>query len=289
MGGVWNGALPLLLACAGPDPLAQALGQDGPYAVVAYTSAGPPDWRWARAERPLAHGLSSMGLHDEDGGLALTGLPMASAPTWWEEQRRDLAVWGLRSEPGLTRARAADPAAWRVSRWPLEDPEAVSAIDPQRFEGAFWYYAAEGTQGDPAHATGPHRLRASPPAQARWTGEGLADPSPVRFHGERLVFATAWPEAVVLGVGEPPVEAARWSGVTVPYAAVVPGAGGEVLWLLAQAVVAGKRQPVRAISLDGRTFSGFSPFLDLGPLPSCTSPVLARLADGYALYCVVEP
>lgn len=279
-----------LLATAGCERPAPAPDAPAPaFRVWIFTSASP-EGPWERAATPLQSGWSSLGLHEEeDGALALVGLKM-ERPTPEEERAPRLRVRGWRAASGLTRARANDPASWAAAEWPLEDPGVVAAIDPQRFEGAFWYYAAEGRGGDPALAAGPHALRSSPPPTARLSGAGLADPSPARFRGEILLFATAYPDAVVLAAGDPLVERARFPGVSVPFARALPAAeGGERLWLLAQAAVEGRRQPVLSLSEDGQTWSPWAKILDLGSLGSCTSPVLGPLADGWLLACVEEP
>lgn len=262
-------------------------GSELPFKVWVYTAAAP-EGPWVRAAAPLAAGVSSLGLSEEGGRLALTALPQRP-PTALEELRKKLVVRGFLAEAGLTRARAGDPGAWAPTTWPVDDPDSVSTIDPQRLEGQSWYYAALGRQGDPARAGGDHALRSSPPPRERLRAPGLADPSPVRFHGELLLFATAHPEAVVEAAGDPLAEIGRFSGVTVPFAREIPGPGGTELLLLAQAVVAGRRQPVRSLSADGRSWSPWAPVLDPAPPGSCTSPVIGPLSDGWMLACVEEP
>lgn len=278
-------ALVLLPCACRSDPLAGALdpSSDRPFRVWVYTASsleGP----WRRSSAPLAAGLSSLGLHDEgEGRIALTGLPMGGSPGVFDELFPALRVWGLVSAPALNMAGAADPTRWQERTWDLDDPGTVAAIDPQRLEGAFWYYAARGRSGDPALADGPHEIRSSPPATSRASAAGLADPSPVVFHGEQVLFATQHPDAVVRISGGQLRD--RWPGVSVPFAASV----GEQLVVLAQAPVGGRRQPVWATSADGSQLSSWTAPLDLGPLQSCTSPVLGRLVDGWMIACVEEP
>ena len=128
-------------------------------------------------------------------------------------------------------------------------------------------------------------MRAAPPGAVKISAVGLADPSPVRFGGELLVFATAYPHAVKGYAGEPLAQFTSMAGLTVPFATVV----GDELWLLAQRNVSGGRRPVLARSSDGRSFGSASP-IDLGAdAPrSCTSPVLGPTADDFVLLCVEE-
>lgn len=245
------------------------------------------DQPWVRAPQPLAHSLSSLGLHVEDGRLALTGLPMARPPSRFEELFAPLRVFGLLSGAGLSRADVVKPERWGTTSWPVEDSEADAAIDPQGFAGGFWYYAAVGTSGDPARHPGAHLIRSSPPAATRYSAEGLADPSPVMFFEHVHFFATVWQEgreSVIHATGDPLVEVQRFPGLSVPFAAVV----GDELWLLAQAVVGGRRQPVLSRSADGQRFDAPAAFLDPGALQSCTSPVMGPVSDGWVLFCVEE-
>lgn len=278
-----------LLGC-GADPMAVALerASELPFQVWVFT-AETPDGPWTGSRAPLAGGVSSLGLHVEpDGRLALTGLPMVEPPLL-EELFPSLRVRGWTATARLTRAEAGQPSRWTPAAWPVEDPEAVAAVDPQGLEGGFWYFAAVGRGGDPAKAQGAHRLRSSPPAQARLLGEGLADPSPARFRGEILLFATAHPDSVVVAAGEPLAEIARFPGVSVPFARVIAREGAEELLLLAQAALDGRRQPVLSRSADGRSWSPWQRVIDLGARGSCTSPVLGKLVDGWMLACVEEP
>lgn len=233
------------------------------------------------------HGLSSLGLHEVDGGLALTALPMSRPPSFWEERFMGLKVFGFVTRGRPTRATALRPETWSPAAWDIDDPLADAPVDPQGFEGGFWYYAARGREGDPAKRDGAHEIRSSPPPLARIAAPGLADPMPVRFGGQLHLFATVWlgegQSAVAHYAGDPLVEIGRASGLSVPFAAVVE----DGLWLMSQAVVNGRRQPVWMRSVDGRIFHDPVP-VDIGPLSSCTSPVFGRLVDGWLLLCVEE-
>lgn len=263
-----------------PDPSARSV-------VWVFTKDG--DARtWVRSATPLAYNVGSLGLGTVEGRLTLVGLPMADQPTWWDELFPALRVRGWQASPGMTLEAVAGASSWSPVSWTIQDPEAISALDPQPFEGGFWYYAARGAEGDPAAAPGPHALRSSPPPAARLLANGLADPTPVRFHGKSLLFATAWPDQVVLASGDPLTIVRRFPGMSVPFASVISEEGVEVLWLVAQAVVQGRRQPVVARSADGLTWTEPAPLLEVGALRSCTSPVLTPIEGGLALFCVEE-
>lgn len=275
-----------LLACASPLEGARDPDPGADFQVWAFTAAAP-DQAWIRSDAPLLHGLSSLGMHDTGDGLALTGLPMLRPPTRWEEALGGLRVFGFRSNGRLTREAATRPESWTPSSWSVEDPGVDAPIDPQGFEGGFWYYAAQGREGDPAKRAGDHAIRSSPPPVARVAAPGLADPSPARLGGALTLFTTVWlgegRAAVAQYTGEPLAEVARFDGLSVPFALEVEGR----LWLWAQAVVGGRRAPVWSVSADGRSWSAWRS-VDLGGLQSCTSPVMGRLRDGWLMLCVEE-
>lgn len=276
------------VGCGG-EPMAEALQADpgAPFKVWIFV-APDPEGPWQGAARPLAAGVSSLGLHVEEGRIALTGLPMAE-PSALDELFPRLRAWGWLGAEGLTMEGAASPASWTPRTWELDDPGTVAAIDSQGFEGGFWYFSPEGRGGDPAKAAGSHPIRSTPPPLERLSAPGLADPAPVRFGGRLLLFATEHPDAVVLAAGEPLSVVQRFSAVSVPFATVVTRPPVEQLWLVAQAALNGRRQPVRTMSLDGQNWTPWTPMLDLGERRSCTSPVLGKLAEGWMLACVEEP
>lgn len=278
----------LLAACTGSEEAAPPeLLATGHTRVHAFTS--PDGLRWTQVEEPVAEGWQSLGLHVlDDGRIALTGLALTGRASWWERNISGPPVHGLLSEDGRT---------WHPTEWSWSDGgvDAAQAIDPQYLGEQLWYVHHEG-EGDPVAAGRDNALRVTPPGATVLSATGLADPSPVRFGGELLVFVTAHPHAVqgwrLPEPGEAQPEAERIfnaGGVTVPYARVVDGE----LWLLAQQGRGGQRRPVLARSSDGRTFGEFET-VDLGAdAPRhCTSPVFGPLPEaaggGFVLLCVEE-
>ncbi|NOY24838.1 MAG: hypothetical protein GXP62_03105, partial [Oligoflexia bacterium] len=272
-----------LLACGQfADPMVRALSpiENARHIVWGFTS---PDLQtFTRSPVPVAWGLNSLGLAvDDDGALLLTGLQTVAEPTLVEHYLTGPVVRGLRF----------DGQTWTPRHWEVDDPDAVSYIDPQIFEGQFWYVAPSGKTGDPAHRSEPNPVRSSPPAQTRFSGSFVVDPAPVRVDGALHLFLTQAGSVIHLA-GEPLAVRHRLPGVTVPYALQVDGQ----LLLVAQAVVQGRRQPVIAtVSQDalesrpGVLALNWRPVVQLGPLSSCTSPVLGPSpAGGWLLLCVEE-
>lgn len=268
--------IPLLtaLACSGTPEEALAPPMMGPTRVWAFHSTDGT--RWSQQAEPVAEGLVSLGLAvADDGELWLSGLDHTGVASWWERNVTGPPVAGLRSRDGRT---------WEATSWSFDDEVDGAAVDPQWFEGSLWYVHHQGT-GDPVASGIPNDVRAVPPGAVQLSAVGLADPSPVRFGGELLVFATVYPHAVKGYAGEPLAQFTSMAGLTVPFATVV----GDELWLLAQRNVSGGRRPVLARSTDGRSFGKASP-IDLGAAAprSCTSPVLGPTPDGFVLLCVEE-
>lgn len=277
-------ALVGLVACGQlDDPMVRALQPNpgGSHQVWAFTS--PDRVRWTRVEQPIAWGLNSLGLAvDGQGDVLVTGLQRVREPPWLEREVTGPSVHGLRF----------DGQAWSPERWSVRDPEAVSYIDPQPFEGEIWYAAPRGTVGDPAKRAEPNPIRSSPPPTTRFVAQHVVDPAPVRIGGELHLFLTQGADLLHLA-GEPLTERHRLPGVTVPFALALDG---QVL-LLAQAPLGGRRQPVMA-TLDADQLAGppgdlvptWQAVVDLGPLRSCTSPVMGPSpAGGWLLLCVEEP
>lgn len=230
---------------------------------------------WEEGPGPIASKLASLGLSaGPEGQLWVTALDHGGRARPWDRWLGGATVAGL----------VWEGEGWSRAEWPLEDPEAPACIDPQRLGEQMWCLVREGGHGDPALDQRPMRVRSSPPATTRYTAPAIADPSPVEFGGQLWVFLTSGHNAVVQLGGAPLAEVARFPGVTVPFALE---ADGE-LWLLAQQLREGRRQPVRARSADGRRFSPFEPLLAPGQVGSCTSPVLGRSGDEWILLCVDE-
>jgi hypothetical protein len=258
------------------DPMEMALTPEaGAVSVVmGFTS---PDLRtWTPLPEPVAYGVSSLGLSEEDGALVLTGLQEVRPPSFWEEKVTGAPIRGL----------SFDGETWTPRSWSVDDPVAAGHIDPQAFEGGFWYIAPSGQTGDPAHQPAVP-IRSSPPPTERFIGKGIADPAPIRIDGQLHVFATSQGGIIHLA-GEPLVAQSTFGGATVPFPVLIDGQ----LHLLAQRAVNGRRQPVLT-RLDLTTPDRrptWRPLLELGELASCTSPVMGHhpATSEWLLLCVEE-
>ena len=241
----------------------------------------------------IARDISSLGATVHRGELTLTGI------CWWpgcgspEEmaKRHELGplVFGLST---------TDLDSWTPLQWRLVDPLHYTPIDPQLRVGEsgleLWYFGVPGqAHRDPADRSNHDIRRATLGSDGRFYAEetvirapGLADPAPIEFKNNDLLFATQFAaESIVVYRGSPPEQVARFEGVSVPFPMVVD----EELWLLATRVINGRPQAVRAISKDGIQFSEFSPFLPLGSEEVCASPVGAQLNGSTVVFCVEEP
>ena len=130
-------------------------------------------------------------------------------------------------------------------------------------------------------------IRSSPPAQERYVGQGIADPSPIRHGGQLHVFATSRGNIVHL-TGEPLTPFQSLHGATVPFAVEVEGQ----LMVLAQRNTGGRRQPVlsRVELQTPNTRPSWRPLLKgLEEVGTCTSPVLGpHPHGGWLMLCVEE-
>lgn len=275
-GGLW--------ACS--EPSRQILVEDPDARRVVWAFSSPDLEHWTRQNAPVAYNMASLGLSVEaDGALLLTGVVELDPPPW--EWLLGPPVRGLRF----------DGATWSPARIDGGDPEALSYIDPQPFEGGFWYIAPQGSDGDPAFITDvPTPLRSFPPPQQHFADPGIADPSPIRMpDGSLHVFVTHNFNILHL-TGEPLLrERINVLGANVPFPVLLDGQ----LHLLAQAAVGRSREPVIApYDLDTlgeeQVSPDWQPVLDpeeRGSLQSCTSPVLAPSPSpdgGWIMLCVEE-
>ena len=257
------------------DPMEMALTPEaGAVSVVlGFTSS---DLRnWTPLAEPVAYGVSSLGLSTEDGRLVLTGLQEVRPPSFWEEKITGAPIRGL----------AFDGQTWEPQSWSVDDDETTGHIDPQAFEGGFWYISPSGQTGDPVEQQS-IPVRSSPPAMERYVGQGVADPAPIRIDGALHVFVTSRGNIAHL-TGDPLTEHARLGGATVPFPVLID----EQLHVLAQRTVNGRRQPVLTkvdLKQPGKRPT-WRPLVDLGERQSCTSPVMGPHPDGgWLLLCVEE-
>ena len=121
-GALWGA----LAGCA--EPANQLLVNDPDAQRIVWAFTSPDRVSWTRQPEPVAYNMSSLGLDVEaDGSLLITGVVEIEPPPW--ERYTGPPVRGLRY----------DGQRWSPLRVKGQDPEAVSFIDPQPFEGGFWY------------------------------------------------------------------------------------------------------------------------------------------------------
>lgn len=245
---------------------------------------------WTRHPSPLAHSMSSLGVGNLGDTLVLTG------QCWWGSCGSEIHRW--LSGPPVHGIQTRDLVTWTPAMWRLDDPAGMIPIDTEivvRPEGtSLWYYGVPvGPRGDPAKRTADHRLRRASLDDGQFVqpvdvvvGPHLADPIPVWFRGERLLFATSRPGAEVSQYsGDPPVSVQTWKGVSVPHAMVVD----DELWLWAQRIRNGRRSPVRARSSDGRTFTEWETPLPNPGKEDCANPVGTVFRGEPVMFCLSEP
>ncbi len=228
--------------------------------------------RFRQEGEPLARGFDALGLVQTPDEVVVTGLDHRRQIPWYERyqtpQVQEL-VWAQGAWSRRSRAVAVD---------------APALIDPQWAGDTLWYVARDGL-GDPALAGENRVMRGT---ERVLEGPGLADPSPVRFREQDLLFTTQWGQGVVLWSGDPLQVQRTWPQLTVPFARVEGEGAQSLLALYAVGVVGGKRLPVRLESRDGQHFEGPEALI-LSPEPSsCTSPVRWSDAQGQWLLCVHE-
>ncbi len=263
----------LALACSAGPPPDSRLSQSQLRAFVS-TDKGKT---WSLRPEVFARGFDSLGLREHADSIELTGLDHAEEPPWWEwytgPRVRCLEV-------------AADGTTSRATQW-VDTGDTRSLVDPQWFGDQLWFASRPtAVSGDPANSGDRTTIRVAPGGAIVYSAHGLADPSPVTFHGQRYVFATQIGRGVVQLANDPLREMRAWTSLTVPFATVVD----DELWLLAQTVIQGRRYPVLSRSRDGQNWSTPAPMLPMlpnGPA-TCTSPVLGRLAETWWLFCVDE-
>ena len=260
------------VACGTPPPPPPL--RTGPTQVVWWTS--PDAVTWTRQPGVLAEHFVSLGLSVRpDGALWVTGIDQSGggSPGWWERLRGP-------SAGGLV----FDGTAWTRETFRVRGADAPALLDPQWSGDELFFAAREGRGGDPAEA-GMVRIRSAPPGRTLLEGVGITDPSAVTFGGQQHLFVSVLGRGVVHHAGDPLQEVQAWGRVQVPQAVVVE----DQLWVVAQARIRARRQPVLARSLDGRTFSSWEPVLPEGQIEHCTSPVLGPSpAGGFVLLCVAE-
>ena len=277
-------ALAALYGCA-PDPVERIRIPDPGARRRVWAFTSDDGQTWTRQPEPVAWHLESLGLatDPDTGDLLVTGVIDELGAPWWE--------WYL--GPPI-RGLRFDGTTWQTLRIEGADPEALSYIDPQLFEGAAWYIAPPSSDGDPALRTEDTPLRSAPPPQTRYAAPAIADPSPVRLDGTLHVFVTHNFNILHLK-GEPLRPHGSILGANVPFPVVWPDGS---LRLLAQTARSRTREPVLAVydphterSLTEPLTLDWQPVLGaaMDGLDSCTSPVMGHSpAGGWLLLCVEE-
>ena len=271
--------LSLLFACSS-NPLELGLTEEaGARNIMHYFSSN--DLKNWKHEGPISWGITSLGLHEENGFLAITSIQEVRPPTWWEQQYPK--VYGY----------LFDGMNFKASSWSIDDKESNRYIDPQSFEGHMWYISPTGYTGDPAKAP-KTPIRTESPGRSVYSDARIADPSPVRFNEALHVFASKNGAIIHLveegdalrEIHHTPESNRHFNGVTVPFATVING----TLWLLAQRQINNRRLPVYSTSEDGIRWSKWQQLANI-PLhiQACSSPVLgANPMGGWAMFCIEE-
>jgi len=275
----------LLWGCQDPSEAVLVEDPDALRVVWAYTSADRETW--TRQPSPVAYNMSSLGLSVEaDGALLVTGVVEVEPPPW--EWLIGPPIRGLRY----------DGQSWSPVRIPGADPSSVSHIDPQPFEGGYWYIAPQTSDGDPALVRDVATpLRSFPPATEWFARPGIADPSPIRLpDGSLQVFVTYNGNILHLTeAGGKLHDRIGVLGANVPFPLLIDGE----LHLLAQAALGRYREPVLArYAVSPMAEEHYTP--EWAPVltreeqqgqESCTSPVMAPSPapeGGWILLCVEE-
>jgi hypothetical protein len=277
--------LAITIGCWGDNPVAGAALGAGDERPVWLFERGPSGW--SRRPKAIAHKVSSLGLGINGDQLVLT------MQCFWgdcgsERKRRTIG-------PPVHTLSTSDLAHFTPGMFRLVDPDDRVPIDTEyRQGGAIWYYGTHaGVVGDPAAHKDPHSIyrativgdRIVDP-QLMMTGPGLADPAPIQFRGDTLLFLTTQPgRAIGMAQGSPLRITKTWSGVSVPHAMVV----GDEIWLWAQQVRQGKMVPVRSISRDGaQSWTDWQTPLPTDDIAGCGNPVGGVFRGTPLVFCVTE-
>lgn len=267
----------IFLSCS-PHPLHLALKEESRALHILHWFSSPDLKNWTH-EGPVAWGVTSLGLHEQDGQLALTCIQEVRPPNWFEQQ--DPPVYGY----------LFDGETFKPHSWSIDDSSTRAFIDPQYFEGRMWYISPTGYTGDPALSPD-IPIRSESPGMEHYKNSNLADPSPVRFKDHLYLFAS-YNAGIIQLEGNPfrPVQStlnrnSHFNGVTVPFATQI----GDEVWLLAQQQIDNRRLPVFSVSSDLKKWSSWKV---LAPIPldieACSSPVIGtNPKGGWAMFCIEE-
>ena len=263
------------------NPMRRALIDDPKAMNVmhAFTSTDLKHWHHHGIQ---AWGLSSLGLiKDTNNDLLISCIQEVRPPTR-EEEKEGPPIYGFRF----------DGNSYQPYRWTINDPTTRAYIDPQPFEKSVWYISPSGLQ-DPARVTTPTPVRRSPEQITELAYPGITDPSPVRYKGRRLLFATHQMHIVQFEGDRAPMKEAHlttettqhFAQATVAYATVID----KYLVLVAQVIDNGRKIPALSYSTDALSWSRWERIDMPRTLNSCTSPVLGPHPNGgWILFCIEE-
>ena len=272
-----------LLACSDPPVAGRTLDPqrtDRPVWMFRQAAQG-----WVRNPTPIAHGLSSLGLGTNGDELMLT------AQCFWGECGS--IVWRHLVGPPVHALSTRDLQTWTPQMWRLVDPDDRVPIDTELRDTWVWYYGTEaGQHGDPALRAEDHTIYKARVSDDRLveptvvlSGAHLADPAPISFNGQDMLFLTTLPgREVGQAMGDPLRVTQTFKHVSVPHAMVVD----DELWLWAHTVRDGKHVPVRAVSKDGQKFTSFEAVLPTDGV-DCANPVGTVWQSQPVVFCVSEP
>jgi hypothetical protein len=280
--------LPLLLGCLADSPVASealTVDADAERRVWMFRRTGQT---WARSAAPIAHSMSSLG-----AGIVGESVVLTSQCFWGD---CGSVLWRHLAGPPVHAIASTDLETWAPRMWRLADPDDRIPIDTEiraNSDGAaVWYYGTPaGMMGDPAAFDTPHTIFSARVAGdrlvepvAQMTAPQLADPAPVQFRGQQMVFLTVRPgHEIGLATGDPLAVTRTWTGVSVPHGMVVD----DVLWVWAHRVQDGRFVPVRSVSLDGAEWSPWQAVLPTAGV-SCGNPVGVVFDGEPVVFCVEE-
>ena len=146
--------------------------------------------------------------------------------------------------------------------WTVQDSQATAMIDPQYYDGSYWYISPPKGIVDPARSDTPIPIRNSQSEAPLYEAPDWQTLTSFCLKANGMFFATQNGSVLQLS-GDPlrPVEKhpgqnSLFNGTTVPFATVID----DTLMLLAQRNVNGRRLPVISSSADGKQWTQWKPY-----------------------------